>query len=204
MNKTYPLEFLSQNDSKMAKLIESIGSYSIELHADPFESLLKSIIYQQLSGRAANAIYKKLLNYHAGKIPSPNQIISTSNETYRNSIGLSLRKVEYIKDLSLKVYSKKLDLSILPGLSDEEIISELVQVKGIGRWTAEMFLIFNLGRQDVMPLSDLGVRKAIKKLYDLPDLPNHAQILEISSKWKPYRSIATWYLWKSLNFDTIG
>ena len=204
MNRVDPLEFLSQNDFKMAKLIKSIGNYSIELHSDPFESLLKSIIYQQLSGKSANAIYKKLLNYHDGKIPSPDQIISTSSETYRNSIGLSLRKVEYIKDLSLKVSSKKIDLSILPRLADEEIISELVQVKGIGRWTAEMFLIFNLGRLDVMPLNDLGVRKAIKKLYDLPDLPNITQIQEISSKWKPYRSIATWYLWKSLNFDTIG
>ena len=205
MNDNYPLHFLSENDYTLAGLIKSIGQYSIELHHDPFESLLKAIIYQQLSGKSANAIYKRFLNYYNGKVPQPTQIITTTDELFRTKIGLSYRKIEYIKDLSSRISTKRLDLSLLPTMSDEEIIAELIKVKGIGRWTAEMFLIFGLGRPDVMPLGDLGVRKAIQKLYNLSQLPDSHYILKLSSSWKPYRSIATWYLWKSLaNFDNIG
>jgi len=205
MNNLYPLDFLSQNDFKLADLIKSIGKYSIEIHSDPFESLIKSIIYQQLSGKSANAIYKRFLNYYDDLIPTPEHIISTPNELLRTRIGLSFKKIEYIKDLSSRISTGKLNLILLTIMSDEEIIAELVKVKGIGRWTAEMFLIFCLGREDVIPLGDLGVRKAIQKLYSLSQLPNPAYMLEISSHWRPYRSIATWYLWKSLaNFDSIG
>jgi len=205
MNENYPLHFLSEKDSTLAGLIKSIGKYSIELHHDPFESLLKAIIYQQLSGRSANAIYMRFLNYYNGKIPQPNQIITTADELFRTKIGLSYRKIEYIKDLSCRISTKRLDLSLLPTMSDKEIIAELIKVKGIGRWTAEMFLIFDLGRPDVMPLGDLGVRKAMQKLYNLSQLPDSYYVLKISSSWTPFRSIATWYLWKSLvNFDNIG
>jgi DNA-3-methyladenine glycosylase II len=205
MNNIYPLIFLSQNDNALAGLIKIIGNYSIELHHDPFESLLKSIIYQQLSGKSAKAIYNRFLDHYNGKVPEAEQIIATPNDLFRTKIGLSFRKIEYIKDLSLRISTKKLDLFILSTMTDEEIIAELIKVKGIGRWTAEMFLIFSLGRQDVMPLGDLGVRKAIQKLYNLSNLPDSDYILKISSYWKPYRSIATWYLWKSLaNFDNIG
>ena len=205
MNDYYPLNFLSEKDYTLSVLIKSIGKYSLELHSDPFESLLKSIIYQQLSGKSAIAIYKRFLDYYDGRIPQPEQIIATPNELFRTKIGLSYRKIEYIKDLSSRISTKKLDLSLLPTISDEQVIAELIKVKGIGRWTAEMFLIFSLGRQDIMPLGDLGVRKAIKKLYNLSQLPDSQYILKISSSWKPYRSIATWYLWKSLaNFDNIG
>jgi len=205
MNDNYPLHFLSENDYTLAGLIKSIGQYSIELHHDPFESLLKAIIYQQLSGKSANAIYKRFLNYYNGKVPQPTQIITTTDELFRTKIGLSYRKIEYIKDLSSRISTKRLDLSLLPTMSDEEIIAELIKVKGIGRWTAEMFLIFGLGRPDVMPLGDLGVRKAMQKLYNLSQLPDSYYVLKISSSWTPYRSIATWYLWKSLvNFDNIG
>jgi DNA-3-methyladenine glycosylase II len=200
-----PLEFLCQRDSVLARVIESIGDYSIETHGDPFESLLKSIIYQQLSGKAANAIYKRLLDHYGGRVPTPDRILATREEIFRINIGLSFKKIEYLRDLSLRVSSGTLNLHLLPGMTDEEVIDELVKVKGIGRWTAEMFLIFCLKRPDVMPLGDLGIRKAIKNLYNLPQIPNPGRILEISSLWKPYRSIAAWYLWKSLaNFDSIG
>ena len=205
MNNFYPINFLSQKDNILSELIKNIGNYSIELHRDPFESLLKSIIYQQLSGKSANAIYNRFIGHYNGKVPQAEQIIATSNDIFRTKIGLSFRKIEYIKDLSLRISTKKLDLSNLSTMKDEEIIAELIKVKGIGRWTAEMFLIFSLGRQDVMPLGDLGVRKAIQKLYNLANLPDSEHIIKISSSWKPYRSIATWYLWKSLaNFDNIG
>src|SRR5919112_1634824 len=172
MNDYYPLNFLSEKDYTLSVLIKSIGKYSLELHSDPFESLLKSIIYQQLSGKSAIAIYKRFLDYYDGRIPQPEQIIATPNELFRTKIGLSYKKIEYIKDLSSRISTKKLDLSLLPTISDEQIIAELIKVKGIGRWTAEMFLIFSLGRQDIMPLGDLGVRKAIQKLYNLSNLPD--------------------------------
>ncbi len=205
MNDAPPLDFLSQRDFKLANLIQTIGKYSIEKHKDPFESLIKSIIYQQLSGRSANAIYNRFLNHYDSTLPTPKQIIATPSDTFRTKMGLSFKKIEYLKDLSLRISDGELNLILLSSMTDEEIIEELVKVRGIGRWTAEMFLIFHLGREDVMPVGDLGIRKAVQSLYGLPQLPSSAQILEISSSWKPYRSIAAWYLWKSLsNFDSIG
>jgi len=200
-----PLELLSKQDVLLGSLIKSIGNYSIQIHDNLFESLLKSIIYQQLAGSAANAIYSRFLLYYGDSLPTPEQIISTSNTVLRFTIGLSFKKIEYIKNLSTKILSGELNIQGLPDLQDEEVIAELVKVKGIGRWTAEMFLIFCLQREDVIPLGDLGVKKAIQKLYNLSELPTHQYMLEVSSRWKPYRSIATWYLWKSLSkFDSIG
>ena len=205
MNNLHPINYLSQKDLKLASIIKSIGDYSIKTHSDPFESLIQSIIYQQLSGKAANAIYQRFLNYYRGIIPTPQQIICTPSEILRDKIGLSFKKIEYIKDLSSRISDGRLNLSLLSGMTDDEIISELIKVKGIGRWTAEMFLIFCLGREDVMPIGDLGIRKAIQILYNLPQLPTPSSMLAISLPWKPYRSIATWYLWKSLdNFGSIG
>jgi len=200
-----PLELLSKQDVLLGSLIKSIGNYSIQIHDNLFESLLKSIIYQQLAGSAAKAIYFRFLQYYGDNLPTPKQIISTSNTVLRFTIGLSFKKIEYIKNLSTKILSGELNIQGLPDLQDEEVIAELVKVKGIGRWTAEMFLIFCLQREDVIPLGDLGVKKAIQKLYNLSELPTHQYMLEVSSRWKPYRSIATWYLWKSLSkFDSIG
>ena len=205
MTKPDPIELLSEQDLILGRLIKSIGNYSIQIHENLFESLLKSIVYQQLAGSAANAIYSRFLQYYGDTLPTPKQIISTSNTVLRFTIGLSFKKIEYIKNLATKIVSGELNIHHLPDLQDEEVITELVKVKGIGRWTAEMFLIFCLRREDVIPLGDLGVKKAIQKLYDLSELPTHEYMLEVSSRWKPYRSIATWYLWKSLSkFDSIG
>ncbi len=205
MGEPDPLELLSKQDVQLGKLIKSIGNYSIQIHDNLFESLLKSIVYQQLAGSAANAIYSRFLLYYDNTLPTPEQIILTPDTVLRFRIGLSFKKIEYIKNLATKIASGELNIHNLPKLQDEEIITELVKVKGIGRWTAEMFLIFSLKRADVIPLDDLGVKKAIQKLYNLSNLPTHEYMLEVSSKWKPYRSIATWYLWKSLSrFDSIG
>ena len=205
MTKPDPIELLSEQDLILGRLIKSIGNYSIQIHENLFESLLKSIVYQQLAGSAANAIYSRFLQYYGDTLPTPQQIISTSNTVLRFTIGLSFKKIEYIKNLATKIASGELNIHHLPDLQDEEVITELVKVKGIGRWTAEMFLIFCLRREDVIPLDDLGVKKAIQKLYNLSELPTHEYMLEVSSRWKPYRSIATWYLWKSLSkFDSIG
>ena len=205
MTNPYPLELLSKQDLLLGKLIKSIGNYSIQIHENLFESLLKSIIYQQLAGNAANAIYSRFIGLYGDTLPTPEQIISTSDTVLRFTIGLSFKKIETIKNLSTKIISCELNIQDLPDMQDEEVINELVKVKGIGRWTAEMFLIFSLQREDVFPLNDLGVKKAIQKLYNLSDLPTQEYMIEVSSKWKPYRSIATWYLWKSLSkFDSIG
>lgn len=167
--------------------------------------MLESIIYQQLAGNAANAIYNKFLRYYNGSIPTASQILSTSGTELRSKVGLSGMKIEYLKDPAFRIADNRLNLDLLPAMTDEDITSQLIKVKGIGRWTAEMFLIFCLGRQDVLPVTDLGLRKAMQKTYLLGELPRPQTMEEISNPWIPYRNVATWYLWKSLsNFNTIG
>jgi DNA-3-methyladenine glycosylase II len=145
------------------------------------------------------------LNYYKDSIPTPEQILSSSEIDLRAEVGLSRMKIAYLKDLAAHIADGRLKLNSLPSMTDEEVISQLTRVKGIGRWTSEMFLIFCLGREDVLPVTDLGLRNAMKKTYLLGELPKPNTMLEIANPWRPYRSIATWYLWKSLaNFNTIG
>ena len=198
------LQYLCKADSNLEKIIKVVGKYSIKIRNDPFQSLIESIIYQQLAGKAANAIYNRFINYYDNKEITPARILNSSNDNLKK-VGLSNRKIDYLKDLASHIYDGRINLEELPTMNDEEIINKLVNVKGIGRWTSEMFLIFSLGRQDVLPVTDLGVRKAIQKIYSLSELPKPNTMMEIAKPWRPYRSIATWYLWKSLsNFNTIG
>lgn len=198
------VQYLCKVDSNLEKIIKIVGKYSINIRNDPFQSLVESIIYQQLAGRAANAIYNRFINYYNNKQITPTLILNSHNDNLKK-VGLSNRKIDYLKDLALHVYDGRINLEELPKMNDEEIINKLVNVKGIGRWTSEMFLIFSLGRQDILPVTDLGVRKAIQKVYSLSELPKPNIMMEIAKPWRPYRSIATWYLWKSLsNFNTIG
>jgi len=190
------LKHLAVADARLAAIIKSVGAYEIKLRKDPFQSLIEAIIYQQLAGSAADAIY--------GRFPRPAQLLVTKDVKLR-AAGLSARKIEYLKDLATCVSDGRLNLALLPKLPDEQVIEQLVQVKGIGRWTAEMFLIFCLGRHDVLPVGDLGLRKAMQKAYSLVELPSPVRMRDIAQLWKPYRSIATWYLWKSLEkFKGIG
>ena len=198
------IQYLCKVDSNLEKIIKIVGKYSINIRNDPFQSLVESIIYQQLAGRAANAIYNRFINYYNNKQITPARILNSPNDNLKK-VGLSNRKIDYLKDLASHVYDGRINLEELPKMNDEEIINKLVNVKGIGRWTSEMFLIFSLGRQDILPVTDLGVRKAIQKAYSLSELPKPNTMMEIGKPWRPYRSIATWYLWKSLsNFNTIG
>ena len=210
-NVTVIIKYLSQTDPGLREIIRSVGDFSIKIREDPFQSLVESIIYQQLAGSAARVIYSRFIKYYNNNDNNninsrpflPEQILSTPNSVFRSSIGLSNKKIEYIH-LSAKVIQRKLDVSILHKLSDEDIIAQLIQVKGIGSWT-ETELIFCLGRLDVLPVTDLGIRKAMKKTYSLSELPKPAEMLSIAQPWKPYRTVATWYLWKSLSkFDSIG
>lgn len=191
------IEHLSLADRRLARVIESVGKYDIKLRREPFRSLVEAIIYQQLAGRAADTIYARFLKIYGGKFPAPERILATDAGMLR-AAGLSGRKIEYIMDLSSRVAAGKLQLGLLRSMDDEQVVEQLVEVKGIGRWTAEMFLIFCLGRQDVLPAGDLGLRKAMQKVYSLAELPEPEEMQKIAQGWKPYSSVATWYLWRSL------
>jgi DNA-3-methyladenine glycosylase II len=197
------LKHLAVADARLAAIIKSVGKYEIELRRDPFQSLVEAIIYQQLAGSAADAIYGRFVKIY-GRFPRPPQLLTTRDARLR-AAGLSARKIEYLKDLALRVSDGRLKLRLLVEMEDEQVVEQLDQVKGIGRWTAEMFLIFCLGRPDVLPVGDLGLRKAMQKTYSLAELPSPENMRNIAQPWKPYCSIATWYLWKSLEkFKGIG
>jgi DNA-3-methyladenine glycosylase II len=192
-----------RKDFKLAKIIDEIGDYEISLTKNPYESLVEAIITQQLSGKAAESISKRFRGLF-GRFPKPAEVLKMPVSKLR-SAGLSGMKATYIKDLSKRIESKRLKLESLKKMNDEEVIFYLTQVKGIGRWTAEMFLIFSLGRQDVLPVGDLGLRKGVQLLYGFDELPGGVEIEQIAQKWRPYRTVATWYIWKSLKqFDKIG
>jgi DNA-3-methyladenine glycosylase II len=161
-------------------------------------------MYQQLAGRAADAIHDRFVKIYGGRFPAPARLLRTPAETLRK-VGLSGRKTEYILDLAHRVQYGSIDFVVLASMTDDQVIETLTQVRGIGRWTAEMFLIFCLGRPDVLPVGDLGLRRAMQQVYRLRSLPTPEKMERIAVPWRPYRSVATWYLWKSLNkFETIG
>jgi DNA-3-methyladenine glycosylase II len=192
-----------RRDPILGKIIDSVGNYSLKKRNHHFAVLVESIISQQLATNAAVAIYKRFRNLYP-KFPTASQILATKKSKIR-SVGLSGMKVEYLKDLARNVESGRLNIRSLAKMSDKGVIEHLTQVKGIGRWTAEMFLIFSLGRPDVLPVHDLGLRKGVQMAFSLSELPKPKQVEELGERWRPYRSIATWYLWKSLQkFDKIG
>jgi len=194
------INHLKRNDKILAKVINQVGPCTLKPQTDPFESIIDAIISQQLSMFAAQSIFNRFIEfYKPKKFPSPDEILNTSNEDLRK-IGISNAKIRCLKDLCEKIKSGQIHLNKIHKLSDNEIVKELTQVKGIGRWTAHMFLIFSLGRLNVLPTEDLGIRKGIMKLYRLRKLPDERKILEIAkqNQWSPYCSIASWYIWRSL------
>ena len=197
------VKFLKK-DPKFAKIIMQVGDYNVKITKNRYQSLVEAIISQQLSGSAANSIIKKFRKLYKSKFPKPRDVIKTSDSKLRTT-GLSKMKIVYIKELSKKIESKELNMRKISSQTDEQVIEILTDVKGIGRWTAEMFLIFSLGRLDILPVGDLGLKKGIQSMYSLKELPEKEQIEQLAESWKPYRTVATWYLWKSLQkFDTIG
>ena len=203
MPSNKPISFL-KNEPKLAKIINQVGPYKIKITKNRFQSLVEAIVTQQLSGAAANSIMKKFRKLYDTSFPKPIDVIKTSNQRLRKT-GLSRMKILYIKELSKKIETNELNLRAISKLKDDQVIQNLTEVKGIGRWTAEMFLIFSLGRLDVLPVDDLGLKKGIQLMFSLNELPKGEQIEKLAQKWKPYRTVATWYLWKSLKkFDTIG
>ena len=187
---------LKKKDKKLGKIIEKYQQDFLYSKSDPFLTLARSIVGQQISVKAAQSIWDKLI-FKIGKI-NPNIIIKTHSNRLK-SAGLSRQKVQYLKNLSIAFLNNDLKIKSWDTMSDEDIISDLTKIKGIGRWTAEMFLIFNLCREDVFPLDDIGMIKGICKIYNQAYPIKKEILIQIGNKWKPYRSVATWYLWRSLD-----
>jgi DNA-3-methyladenine glycosylase II len=211
---------LKKSDPIMRQIISRIGPCRMQFGSPEFHSVAEAIVYQQLNGKAALTIFNRFAAL-AGEPLTPQGILKLSDEQMRGA-GLSKQKSSYLKDLAAKTSSGLLDFSRLQELSDEEVIEHLTQVKGIGVWTAQMFLMFSLRRENVLPTGDFGVRMAIYKHYlevrrakaskksairnrrkKKIKLPTPEQMEEIAECWKPYRSLACWYLWKSLDTKTL-
>jgi len=190
---------LRQSDPILREVIRRAGPYALKLKRDRFQALVYSILAQQISGKAAAAMRKKLEDLAGPEGLTPRRISALSFEELRGA-GLSRQKASYILDLAQRVHTGTLTLKRLARCSDDTVIESLIEVKGIGVWTAHMFLIFSLGRLDVLPHGDYGVRSAIQKLYGLEDLPDRETCHRIAERWRPYASIASWYCWRSLEF----
>jgi DNA-3-methyladenine glycosylase II len=187
---------LRKNDPVLSAIIERVGAYGIQFREPGFDTLVRSIVYQQLSGKVAKVILDRLLDAVGGEM-KPAKILALRPARMRK-LGLSTQKTAYIRDLARHTRDGKLVFEELSALSDLDVIERLTQVKGIGVWTAQMFLMFALRRHDVLPTGDLGVRNAIKKAYNLAELPTPAEIEELARPWRPWCSVASWYLWRSL------
>jgi DNA-3-methyladenine glycosylase II len=188
---------LARRDPVLKQLIAAVGPCTLWHNPDRFASLVRSIISQQISTKAARSISARLEQALGAAGLTPKGILTVSNEALR-SAGLSTGKVRSVCDLAEKVHNGSVRLDILHELLDEEVIAHLVPVRGIGRWTAEMFLIFSLGRLDILPVGDLGLRVGVQRQYNLPEPPVKEKLAELAEPWRPYRSIATWYFWRSL------
>lgn len=192
------IRHLKTVDPVMGNLIDRAGPFTLKLNRDRFGMLVRSILSQQISTKAAQSIRLRLDALLKPDSLSAAAIDGLSDDQLR-SAGLSRQKISYLRDLSSRVLDQRLRLEQIGRLSDEEAIEELVQVRGIGRWTAQMFLIFSLGRFDVFPHDDLIIRSSIKELYELEELPNKQQSHAIAEMWKPYSSVATWYCWRLID-----
>jgi DNA-3-methyladenine glycosylase II len=189
-------------DKVLRRVMEEQGPIHPEIdrrgsRPDPWEALARAIVGQQLSTRAAASIWNELLAIFGGTMPTPEQFLRRRRPTLLKA-GLSNAKADYLRDLALRIKDGRLDLARLKDLSDEDVCAELVEVKGIGRWSAEMFLIFHLGRHDVISAGDLGIRRAIQLAYGMDDLPGPEDIDRIAEPWRPHRTLAGLYLWRSL------
>lgn len=191
---------VATHDPMLGEVIAAHPLPTFEPHTDYYQELVESIVSQQLSVKAAATIFKRFLGLFGDTFPTPDAILTKDIETYR-SVGLSRQKAAYIQDLAEKIISGEVQFDHLDSLSNEDIITELTKVKGVGVWTVHMFLIFCMGRLNVLPTGDLGIQNGIQKLYALPERPTPALIEELSAthKWYPFESIAAWYIWRSLN-----
>lgn len=194
------LEHLRANDPIIAELIARYPAPTFHKHGNYYQELVDSIISQQLSVKAARAIETRFKDLYGGNFPSPEQILDTDIETLRG-VGISRPKARYIQDLAMKILDGSVKFDHFDQQSNEEIITELTAVKGIGEWTAHMFLMFCMGRLNVLPIGDLGIRNGITALYGFTTTAMPQDIIDIANthQWKPYESVASWYVWQSLD-----
>ena len=190
-------------DKVLRRLMEERGPIDPEIdrrgsRPDPYEAIARAIVGQQLSTRAARSIWEKLLGIFGGELPDPQALLRKRPQTLRKA-GLSNAKVEFMRDLAQRIADGRLDLSRLRDLPDEDVVAELIEVKGVGRWTAEMFLIFHLARPDVVSVGDLGIRRAVQIAYGMEELPGPDELERIAEEWRPHRTLACLYLWRSLD-----
>ena len=195
------INHLKKSDPVLAAIIEKIGPCKMQFGEPTFHSLAEAILYQQLNGKAAVTIFNRFTAL-AGDPLTPEGILKLT-DTQMRGVGLSKQKTSYLRDLSEKTKAGLLEFERLPELSEQQVIEHLTQVKGIGVWTAHMFLMFTLRRPDILPTGDYGVQAAIKKYYGKRKWPKPAVMEKIAKPWVPYRSIACWYLWKSLDVKTM-
>ena len=200
MSLSPAIRHLKKNDPVMRGLIEKYGQCKMrrEYETEPFCSLVDAIIYQQISYAAAGSIAKRfrgLYGENGGRLPSPQELLATHPRTLRR-VGLSRQKSKYMRDLAAKAASGELRLHEFQAMSDEDVVANVTQVKGIGRWTAEMFMMFCLGRMDVLPVGDLGVQYGFRIAYGLRKMPSPEKMEKIAEPWRPFRSVGTWYLWQ--------
>jgi len=195
------INHLKKSDPILAAIIERIGPFRMQYGEPTFHTLAESILYQQLNGKAAETIFNRFTAL-AGDPLTPQGILKLSDAQMRG-VGLSRQKTAYLRDLSEKTKAGLLEFERMTDMSEDEVIAHLTQVKGIGVWTAQMFLMFSLHRPDILPTGDYGVQAAIKKHYKKRKWPKPAVMEKIAKPWVPYRSIACWYLWKSLDMKTV-
>lgn len=191
------LAHLRSVDPVLAAVIQRVGAYAMQYHEPTFRALVRSIVFQQLHGAAARAIFDRLL-HKAGWEITPDSILKLRPAQMR-SIGLSKQKLTYIRDLARKTRDRVVEFDRFAEMSDEEVIAELTQVKGIGEWTAHMFLMFALRRQNILPTGDFGVRNAMRKAYGMKVMPKPVTMKRMAKNWHPYCSVASWYMWRSLD-----
>ena len=187
---------LLKRDKKLSVLINEFGTPDYNLRQDYFQSLLRSIVFQQLSGKAAQTIYERFVNL----IPKtsnlcPNEVLKLDKDKMRKA-GLSFQKIDYVRNLADYFENNSFQKKDVERMTDQEISKELIQIKGIGQWTVDMFLIFTLNRTDILPFKDLGIQKGIMKILNMKNMPSKKEMEICSKKWRPYRTIACWYLWR--------
>ncbi|MDQ2668436.1 MAG: DNA-3-methyladenine glycosylase [Gemmatimonadota bacterium] len=200
MSHRKAINHLRSSDPRLAAVIDQVGSCTFEPaeHLAHFTAITRSIVFQQLSGKAASTIYNRFAGLFDDKTPVAGALLELPEEKLR-AAGLSRQKIGYLRDLATRVQADEVPIDTLHELDDSEIIAALTSVKGIGRWTAQMFLMFKLGRPDVLPDLDLGIQKGIQRAYNMRKLPSPKRVLEVGAKWAPHRTIASWYLWRSLD-----
>jgi DNA-3-methyladenine glycosylase II len=193
---------LRRADAQLARVIEAHGPCTIAPRGDPYRYLVRSILYQQLAGKAAATIERRFKAGFGGRVPAP-PVLAAQRDVKLRTFGLSRQKAAAVKAVAAAFAAGEVNARRLPHLGDDAIVESVTQIRGVGEWTAHMLLMFSLGRPDVLPVGDYGVRKGAQKLYGLADLPKPDVLAKIAEPWRPFRSVGSWYLWRALELTTL-